>query len=263
LSLAPQTILGSVFWQDQSLRFRNLREETLRNSEMPLEAWYHPDGWGLDHFRSFQGRSADRWLLSRGTSAVLEDFKSVASICAVALGSPNTDLAWTEWLDCIRRDSDDFQAGETSMSSRFREWRPEPDVEIGVRGLLSKPPETRPDPNPVILTFDTGEIDDVCGTSERVCRRLADEALKIELVGTPTEVAQSRQPREPVSFARADASRTMTLKEAVAALRTSDDTLHRLRKKGEIDMFKVGSRWRVRASEVHRLRQQPRFRPGS
>jgi len=52
----------------------------------------------------------------------------------------------------------------------------------------------------------------------------------------------------------------MTPKEAAKVLRVSEDTLQRMRRRGEITMFKAGSRWRVKASEVLRIREQPRFK---
>lgn len=186
-------------------------------------------------------------------------------MCAVALGAPNADAAWAEWLDCLRREAIDFNAEEMSSSSWARDSRPEPDFEVVATGLLWVPPETRPDPEPRLITHHLGAIADVCGASERVCRRLADEALKIELsraVGDPPQEVASVRPRKPPSFGMPvapDISRTMTLKEAAEKLRVSDDTLQRMRKRGDIAMFKVGSQWRVRASEVIRLREQPRF----
>ena len=47
----------------------------------------------------------------------------------------------------------------------------------------------------------------------------------------------------------------MTLKEAAKVLRTSEDTLLRMRKAKKIAMFKTGNRWRRRASEVMRVRE--------
>jgi len=261
-----------------------------------LGASYHPgDGWGLDKVRAFRCRSAGRWLLDHGTPTLAEDFKSIAGVCAVALGAPNTDSAWVDWLDCLRRESPDFKPAEFTMDSRSSESRPEPDFEVTVKGLLYPPVEIRPGSDAEIVTTELGQIDDVCATSERVCRRLADEALKTELnpagglkspQGTSPEVSPAgwtiTQPWEsefvPGALAARpsqvvvqgpgvaeskttkahDASRAMTLKEAARALRVSSDTLHRMRKRGAIEMFTVGSRWRVLASEVIRIRQKVR-----
>jgi len=54
----------------------------------------------------------------------VEHFKSVASLCAVAVRAPNTDLAWVEWLEALRRDAVDFKAGDMSLRSRAQEPRP-------------------------------------------------------------------------------------------------------------------------------------------
>jgi len=69
----------------------------------------------------------------------VDEFESIAAVCAVALGSPNTDLAWVEWLDCSRRDSSDFKAGELTVDSRLVQRRPEPDFEVFANGLLYPP----------------------------------------------------------------------------------------------------------------------------
>jgi excisionase family DNA binding protein len=239
----------------------------------------------------------DRWYLDHGTPQAVEDFKSIAGVCAVALGAPNSDTAWVSWLDCLRRESVDFKPGELVSTTRVREWRPEPDFEIVAAGLIVEPVEIRPDADAQLISFALGEIDDVAGASERVCRRIADEALKIELEaspsdgpkssqGTPPEVSPSgwtvtqpwelefvpeqpatRLPQVVVHDAGVpestttkphDSSRTMTLKEAAHALRVSIDTLQRMQKRGDIEMFKVGSRWRVLASEVIRIRETAR-----
>src|SRR5262249_3379357 len=224
-----------------------------------LGASFHPDGWGLDAVRAFRGRTADRWLLDNGTPAAVEEFKSIAGVRAVALGALNTDFAWAEWLDCLRYHEPHFHTGESTVSSRVRERRPEPDVEITVAGLLYEPVDVRPDPDSETVSTDLSEVDDVCLASERACRRLADEALKMEVANANVQSSEPQRTAGSGSAPEPDRSKTMTLKEATKALRTSEDTLHRLRERGAINMFKVGSRWRVLASEVIRLREQPRF----
>ena len=183
----------------------------------------------------------------------------MAGICAVALGAANTDQAWVDWLDCLRRNSEDFKPGELSVSSRFRQPRPDPDFELLASGLVFEPLEVRPDPDAPILSYHLGEIDDVCGASERLCRRLADETLKAELAEALQAPGQEKPPPSSPSSPNPDGSRTMTLKEAAKALRISEDTLHRMREKGVIRMFKAGTRWRMLASEVIRVRETPRF----
>jgi excisionase family DNA binding protein len=271
LSFVGRPTVATGFWQDQARRFGDLRQRTLQESKYTLAAGFHPDGWGVDNLKSFRQKVSDRWLLERATPAVIEEFKSIAGVCAVALGSPNTDLAWVEWLDCLRRESIDFEPGEMSVESWPRESRPAPDAEIVVEGLLGEPLDVRPDPDQQLLTFPIGEIEDACGASERACRRLADEALKSELTRLGSQTTRDASSASlnarydaaetgPAPVPPADRSRPLTLKEAAVALRVSDDTLHRMRQRGEIAMFKAGSHWRVLASEVIRLRQQPRFK---
>jgi excisionase family DNA binding protein len=259
LSLETRRRADSAFWVTQARRFQHLRDELLRIPKRPLGASFHPDGWGLDVVRAFRGRTADRWLLDNGTPAAVEEFKSIACVCAVALGALNIDSSWAEWLDCLRHESTDFKPGELSLSSMPHEWRPEPDLEIVVGGLIYEPLDVFPDADAEPVTTELSEIDDACLSSERACRRLADEALKAELTDGNPETTVQRRPDAALAPAAPDRSKTLTLREASDALRVSEDTLHRMRATGAIEMFKVGSRWRVRASEVIRLREQPKF----
>jgi hypothetical protein len=179
LSASDQPIADSAFWLNKASRFADLRQAAHRKSKMPLGASFHPDGWGL--IPALRHRIADKWYLDHGTPEIVEDFQSLAGVCAVALGAPNTDFAWTEWVDYLRRTVGAFSPSALQVEKWSREWRPEPDSEIAVRGLVTEPLEVRPDADPQIVTTELGEIDDVCGVSERMCRRLADETLKIEL----------------------------------------------------------------------------------
>jgi excisionase family DNA binding protein len=242
-------VVNCAFWREQSERFPSLRQAALRERALPLGASYHPEGWGFDEVLGFRGRSANRWLLEHGTPAIVEEFKCVAGICAVALGAANTTDAWVEWVDSLRRERVSLEAAELQISSWEREPRPKANFEITAPGLLTVALEVRPDPDSKIVQTEILEINDVCGASGWVCRRLADEALMSELANPPSA---------PLRTTGADGSKTMTLKEAAKALRVSNDTLDRMRRRHEIMMFKVGSRWRVLASEVIRLRQQPR-----
>jgi excisionase family DNA binding protein len=193
LSLAPRSTVDSAFWQAQAQRFGALRQVALTHSKRLLGASYHPGGWELEAVGAFTSRCQDHWLLDRGSVAIVDELKGIAGVCAVALGSANTDDAWAEWLDCLRREGVDFKPGETSVSFWAEEPRPDPDFEVIARGLWYPPPEKRPDPDPVHITHDLGEIDDVCGASERVCRRLADEALKSELTTQAAETIAEAQ----------------------------------------------------------------------
>jgi excisionase family DNA binding protein len=84
-----------------------------------------------------------------------------------------------------------------------------------------------------------------------------------ETIPEPT-VAVARAPLEELKTVASpeamDTSLTMTAKEAAKALRVSGDTLDRMRRRGDIHMFKTGRRWKILASEVQRVRQQPRFK---
>ena len=245
-------VVNSAFWREQAQRFPSLRKAALHERTLPLGASYHPEGWGFDEVLGFRGRSAARWLLEHGTPAIVEEFKSVAGICAVALGAANRNDAWVEWLDCLRRERVNLEAAELQISSWQREPRPKADFEIMASGLFTVAAEVRPDPESKIVQTEILEISDVCRASEWVCRRLADEAVMSELASPTTG---------PLPTTAVDDSKTMTLKEAAKALRVSHDTVDRMRRRDEIRMFKVGSRWRVLASEVIRLRQQTRFGP--
>ena len=288
-------MIDSTFWNEQAERFHSLRQQIMGASTgARLGAGYHPEGWGLDGASRFWGTCGGRWMLDSGLLAFDDQFKSIASVCAVALETPHTDDAWTEWLECIRRDGFDFEADGLVVESALREWRPEPDIDLTPTGLLSAPERCKPDPEPLVTSTQIGSINDVYTASERLCRRLADEALKGELSSRTHETAVShgvvpvlpkvsvipesvRPPRpaqpllpsplpaharpvpSPLATAGLDTSKAMTLKEAAKALGVSEDTVLRMQDRGEIALFKAGSRWKVLASEVFRIRQQPRF----
>ena len=57
-----------------------------------------------------------------------------------------------------------------------------------------------------------------------------------------------------------DTSPTLTLKQAAERLGVHPDTVVNMHKKGEIELFKAGSQWRARGSEVERVRQTPESR---
>ena len=219
------------FWQEQAGRFGDLRRRNLQQSTHPLAAGFHPNGWGVDDLKSFHHKAAGRWLLARATPQVIEDFKSIAAVCAVRLGWPNTDLAWVDWLEALRRQSIDFDSGDVSLESLATERRPDPDVDVVAAGLLSEPSEARPQANPQQVKVGIGELEDVCDASERMCRRLADETLKRELAGqreavpaapsaseivlaVQRELATRPRPRNRIER-REMLARWMTLQEAI------------------------------------------------
>jgi len=177
----PPTDPYVVFWQEQGSRFISLRQEALRSAKRPPSASYHPDGWGLEDVRAFRGRTARQWMLDDASAQVMLEFKGLAAVCAVAVGAPNTDTAWVEWLDILRRESVYFRPGEFLTETRAKTWRPEPDFEVVARGLLWQPLEIQPDPDPEIVSFELGGIDDVCGASDLACRQLANDILRVRL----------------------------------------------------------------------------------
>jgi len=259
LTLTAHAAGDSAFWHQQAQRFVALRQQVLQQSGKLLDASYHPEGWGLESVRAFRGRCSGCWLLGNGLMTAVDEFKSIAAVCAVALGSPNTDLAWVEWLDCSRRDSSDFKAGELTVDSRLVQRRPEPDFEVFANGLLYPPVEVRPDPEPQVISTELWEIDDVCTVSERLCRRLADEVLKVELTTRDTPALEHGAhragpiPSVPNEIANPNASRALTLKEAAKLIHASEDTLHRMRDRGEIAMFKAGAAGHTGSSSLKRI----------
>jgi excisionase family DNA binding protein len=125
---------------------------------------------------------------------------------------------------------------------------------------------------------DFWSIEDVIAASATGCVHLAMQADRDERVRVTASAAASATPAEASETARtestpgaeeahagrdnlpADESKSLTLQEAAKALHVHEDTLHRARKRGEIEMFKVGRRCCVRASEVQRIRERPRYK---
>lgn len=161
------TMVDSAFWRAQAERFDKLHDATYFRGR-PLSASFNPNGWGLRDVRAFQHCVDDRWLIGDGAPSTIDEFKSVAGVCAVALGCPNVDNAWANWLDYLRRESVDFEPGFT---------------------VTSYAPDARPDADAEMISTTLGKIEDVCGASTRFCRKLADESQKAEL----TEKAARRR----------------------------------------------------------------------
>jgi hypothetical protein len=68
-----------------------------------MAADFNPNGWDPS------GRNA-RWLLSNSPSPAVEDeFLTICSLAAVALGYSNDAKAWSRWLDCLKDDGVDFR----------------------------------------------------------------------------------------------------------------------------------------------------------
>src|SRR5262249_6270049 len=154
--------VSSTFWQRLGQRFADLRQDAITHSKRPMDAAYHPDRWGFENVPALRLSSSGRWHLSPGSATAIDEFQSIAGLCAVALGAPNPDAAWAEWLDCLRRDSLNFDADHLRSDLWAVESRPEPNFEVVARGLLYPPPEVRPDPDPVLVEAQIGDIDDVC-----------------------------------------------------------------------------------------------------
>jgi len=180
-----RAVADSTFWGQQVARFESLREQAIRQAKRPLGAAYHPDGWGTEAMPASIGQNSGRWLLENATEVISEEFQSVAGLCAVATGAPNTDFAWVDWLEYLRRSSLDFEEAEFVVQSWAREPRPTPNAEISARGLISPPVEVRPDANVQLVSHELGGIRDVCASSARACRRMADETMKLEIQPLP------------------------------------------------------------------------------
>lgn len=241
MSSSSAIAIGSAFWGQQGQRFVRLREQALQQRTLPLGASYHPDGWGLDDVLGFRGRSAASWLLDHGTPAIVDEFKSVASLCAVALGAQNTDTAWVEWLDCLRRDRVEFKAAELWITSHAtREPRPEPDFEVLVSGLVREPLEIRPHPEGEVVSTELHEIADVCGASERVCRRLGNST---QVDATRRKISRTRfrharivcmTNRATTSILTDGSNRIIRPRELAERIGLSLATIWRLRRRGDM-----------------------------
>jgi hypothetical protein len=143
----------SAFWHRQAERF-----DSLKGATNPIRASFDPDG----------RCAGDRWGLSQDTPSpnfnrVVDELKSVAAVCSVALDFLNTEDAWAEWLEHPLRESVDFESGFTRT------------------GYDHTSDENRPHTDAELLSTTYGEIEDVCAASARVCRRLADECERSEL----------------------------------------------------------------------------------
>jgi excisionase family DNA binding protein len=79
---------------------------------------------------------------------------------------------------------------------------------------------------------------------------------------TPVTEEQPQEDARPTSASGPDRSTALTVKAAARMLGVHEDTLHRMRLAHRIKMFKPagGRQWRVLASEVVRIREQPKFR---
>ena len=162
------------FWRSQAERFRELETHKDDDRGTPIRASFNPDGWGgLRTFPAFRRLVADRWRLHRGTPAAIDEFKSLASKCAVALGCDVREDGWEDWLDYLRRESVEFVDSFT----------------------LSVEDDPRPEADPDVTDTQLGEIENVCRASWRFCMILADESEKIE-------IARRREAKGPVIATR-------------------------------------------------------------
>jgi excisionase family DNA binding protein len=216
-----------------------------------------------------QGR---QWFF-RGAKSSVQMFHSVASRAARAAGciSPeaNQEVATIAWLTLVferlgdARELDDEDIRRAHLSNVWAASARVCDVfEFeGKPCIVSSPIEssTSDQPSP------ERAVSDMSATLQRAEEQRA--ALDTHIDEGPAAVngamasriqvdpVTSVPPAEPM-----DPSRTMTRKEAARVLRTSVDTLDRMRRDGEIKMFQVRRRWMVLASEVQRIRQQPKFK---
>src|SRR5262245_42186763 len=73
------------FWRDCAVRFKEI------DAKYQISAEYHEAGWNA---------TDGRWHLSGAPEDVCREFRTTASLAAVALGFPDNH---TEWLDILRR----------------------------------------------------------------------------------------------------------------------------------------------------------------
>jgi hypothetical protein len=264
-AIGKGAMINSAFWLGKAQRFAALRDSTIRKSERPLDASFHPGGWGFGQERAFEGHVSGRWLLCHGTPQIYEDYKSVAALCAVALGAPNNDSSWAEWLeylrrDSVERDSVEFEQGDVVMESRHIEWRDDPSAEVVATGLLYVPHEATPDRDPEIVSAKIGEIDDVCAASERLCRRLADECEKRELSEATQRPARLLEANhDAASSSESDTAAIprdlISIEDAAQICGMNYDSVYKWIKAGALQSFKVGpaDTIRVRQRDVERL----------
>jgi excisionase family DNA binding protein len=72
---------------------------------------------------------------------------------------------------------------------------------------------------------------------------------------------RSQQINATSDVAKADTSRLLTIKKAAELLSTHEDTIRRMGKRGELEIITIGRRaQRIKASEILRVRNTPRFR---
>jgi DNA-binding XRE family transcriptional regulator len=164
-----------AFWRHNATEF-----ERLHDPIRPLCAEYDPAGHRV---RVTGDTSAerldptDRWVLSGGSPGVIAEFKSLAGVAAVALECAVDAEASTHWLDCIRRQSDDYIAeGWIAVSASAWPLR-------GYGQAQACGPEDARDAE-ISPIPGGGQIADVCDASARFCRLLANELEKATLLPT-------------------------------------------------------------------------------
>jgi hypothetical protein len=90
-----------------------------------------------------------------------------------------------------------------------------------------------------------GHIGNLCIASAELCVVLESEAPVSPPAPAPLNVDWQ---------ATKDSSTTLPLGAAAEVLKSSTDTLIRLHKAGKISLFRLGHRWKMKASELHRIR---------
>lgn len=261
--------MDSAFWRQKAALFTQIRADTIRLRFVPFSASYRPDGWGLNGFLAFQNLQVGRWILGVSAPEVVEPFKSLAAVCAVALGSAHRDDAWIEWLDHLRRNSPAYVADRVTLGRRHTEQRPEPNAEITAEGLIRPVDEIRPDADPEQLNTRIGKIDDVCAASASLCQRIADESEQLELDAAnqirsapPIAVAKTASCSiggsplgEPLTERSVEGREVMSVKDAAKLLDVAPVTIRRLIAKQQLPSLKVGRQVRIPIDALRRLRR--------
>ena len=149
-------VQDSSFFDSRATTF----DEAARAQSRPLIARYNPNGWGLEDVGAYRDRVAGCWLLPSGTPEDVRHFQNVAGELAVALGSPNRDGVWADWLDHLRR---------------------QPIGVTAIRSVFLRPGGAAPDPNAEAIETKIIEIADVFRSSSLMARTIASKHRMAEL----------------------------------------------------------------------------------
>lgn len=157
-----------AFWKEKAAQFEKLHDPQHR-----IGGEYDPAGHLMQVTDDWvDAHALGCWVLSGGNPSVIEEFKSLAAVAAVALDCLDDPEAWTYWLDHLRRQSADFSSEGYEVESASS-WPLLPAAgQEHVLGAERKSPSG----------VDTsGVIPSVCEASARFCRVLANESEKVTI----------------------------------------------------------------------------------